>query len=165
MSSSTRDGGVMERNKEGARQVVEGEAASVEAAASVDDGGQIEMLNRKIIELQERVKERDRQKAELCEEVRRISKQYVIMLDALRTITDLYEESSRACHKMMDLAREDVNPHIEAEREACAKIADDLEAMEARLAGLADNGQDKALLEERADASRVIAGKIRARGK
>jgi hypothetical protein len=50
----------------------------------------------------------------------------------------------------------------EEEREACAKIASDLEAMEARLSGFADNGQDKALLEERADASRVIAGKIRA---
>jgi hypothetical protein len=55
MSSSTREGGVMERNKEGARQVVEGEAASVEAAASVDDGGQIEMLNKKIVELQDEI--------------------------------------------------------------------------------------------------------------
>lgn len=99
-------------NGEGARQLVVGEA------------GQIEMLNRKIIELQERIEKRDKQKAQLCEEIRQMGKQHAIMLSTLNISADLYEDSSKACHRMMDTARESVQPHIEAEREACAALID-----------------------------------------
>jgi DNA-binding PadR family transcriptional regulator len=52
----------------------------------------------------------------------------------------------------------------EIERDACIKLAKELQEDAGKAAGMADNGAGKALLEEREAAYRIVAMKIKARG-